>query len=74
MSKVSKWCLKAFKSEREIWRVQTSDEMIVLRKCLKAECYSLFKFNDEMGHSTCITKEEALWLTLEFVPEKLELI
>lgn len=74
MGKVDKWCLTAFKFESEIWRVRTSNEMIVLGRLNNSDCFSLFRFNTDGGNLIHISKEEALWLTMEFIPEKLDLI
>ena len=44
--------------------------MVVLGK-IPDGTFTLHRFNDEGGNITHVSKEEALWLTLELAPEKL---
>ena len=74
MGKVDKWCLTAFKFESEVWRARTSNEMIVLGKLDNPDYFSLFRFNTDGGYLIHISKEEALWITMAYAPEKLDMI
>lgn len=47
--------------------------MVVLGRLLDGT-FTLFRFNDEGGRLTHISENEALWLTLELVPEKMDCI
>ncbi|MBY5035337.1 hypothetical protein K6V78_09835 [Streptococcus gallolyticus] len=63
-----------FQFEREIWRVRNGSSIITLIKHDKDENFTKFIFGEGFGRMTHIVPSEALWLTLEFCPEKLELI
>lgn len=71
--KVSKWTETAFQSDNELWRVNTFENMVVLGRHSDG-IFSLHRFNDEGGKLTYISENEALWLTLEFAPEKMNCI
>lgn len=71
--RVSKWAETAFRSDTELWRVKTIKEMVVLGK-LSDGTFTLHRFNDEGGRLVHISKEEALWLSLELAPEKMNCI
>ncbi|WP_438835858.1 hypothetical protein [Streptococcus pluranimalium] len=69
----SKWVEKAFQFDTELWRAQTTEGMVVLGK-LPDGIFTLHRFNDEGGRLTHISESEALWLTLELAPEKMNCI
>lgn len=69
-TKVSKWAETAFQFDTELWRAKTTEEMVVLGK-LPDGTFTLHRFNDEGGRLTHISENEALWLTLELAPEKM---
>lgn len=71
--KISKWAETAFQFENELWRVRTHGNMVVLGR-LPDGIFTLHRFNDEGGQLTHISESEALWLTLELVPEKMNCI
>ena len=73
MTRVSKWAETAFKFESELWRAKTTEDMVVLGK-LSDGLFTLHRFNDEGGRLTHISESEALWLTLELAPEKMNCI
>lgn len=68
------WAEKAFQYPNELWRVRTIEGMVTLGKQRGSDCYSLHRFSDEGGYLTHISESEALWLTLELAPEKMDLI
>ncbi|MFS6154783.1 hypothetical protein SUA94_07550 [Streptococcus agalactiae] len=70
---LSKWAETAFLSDDELWRAKTTEGMVVLGK-LPDGTYTLHRFNDEGGHLSHISENEALWLTLELAPEKMDCI
>ncbi|HEM6243848.1 hypothetical protein [Streptococcus suis] len=72
-TKLSKWAETAFQFDTELWRSQTTEGMVVLGK-LPDGIFTLLRFNDEGGRLTHISESEALWLTLELVPEKMDYI
>ncbi|AUA18424.1 hypothetical protein [Streptococcus suis] len=72
-SKLSKWAETAFRFDSELWRAKTEEGMVVLGRLLDGT-FTLFRFNDEGGRLTHISENEALWLTLELVPEKMDCI
>ncbi|HFI2670967.1 TPA: hypothetical protein ACGO59_001483 [Streptococcus suis] len=72
-SKLSKWAEIAFHFDSELWRAKTEEVMVVLGRLLDGT-FTLFRFNDEGGRLTHISENEALWLTLELVPEKMDCI
>ncbi|WP_449448818.1 hypothetical protein [Streptococcus suis] len=72
-TKISKWAESAFQFDSELWRAKTSENMVVLGK-LPNGIFTLHRFNDEGGHLTHISENEALWLTLELAPEKMNCI
>ena len=47
--------------------------MVILGK-LSDDIFTLLRFNDEGGKLTHISESEALWLTLELAPEKMDCI
>ena len=69
----SKWVETAFQFDTELWRVQTTEGIVVLGK-LPDGIFTLHRFNDEGGRLTHISESEALWLTLELAPEKMNCI
>ncbi|WP_438477919.1 hypothetical protein [Streptococcus pluranimalium] len=69
----SKWVETAFQFDTELWRAQTTEGMVVLGK-LPDGIFTLHRFNDEGGRLTHIPESEALWLTLELAPEKMNCI
>lgn len=71
--KLSKWAETAFQFEDELWRVRTHENMVVLGR-FPDGIFTLHRFNDEGGQLTHISESEALWLTLELVPEKMNCI
>ncbi|MFC3928824.1 hypothetical protein ACVR05_04605 [Streptococcus caprae] len=71
--RLSKWAEKAFQFDDELWRVETTEGMVVLGK-LPDGTFTLLRFNDEGGKLTHISESEALWLTLELAPEKMDCI
>ncbi|HEM9549182.1 TPA: hypothetical protein U3L25_000237 [Streptococcus agalactiae] len=73
MTKVNKWAETAFQFDTELWRAKTTEFMIVLGKHPDG-IFTLLQFNNEGGHLTHISESEALWLTLEFAPEKMDCI
>lgn len=72
-TKVSKQAETAFQFDDELWRVKTTEGMVVLGK-LPNGIFTLHRFNDEGGRLTHISESEALWLTLELAPEKMNCI
>lgn len=72
-TKLSKWVETAFHYENELWRARTTEDMVILGK-LPDGIFTLLRFNDEGGKVTHISESEALWLTLELAPEKLDCI
>ncbi|MFS1664487.1 hypothetical protein [Streptococcus sp. zg-JUN1979] len=72
-TKLSKWAETAFKRDNELWRAKTTEGMVVLGK-LPNGIFTLLRFNDEGGRLTHISESEALWLTLELAPEKMDCI
>ncbi|MGT2755190.1 hypothetical protein [Streptococcus ovis] len=72
-TKLSKWAETAFQFDTELWRTKTTEEMVVLGKHPDGT-FSLLRFNDSGGHLTHISESEALWLTLELAPEKMDYI
>lgn len=72
-TKISKWAESAFQFDSELWRAKTSENMVVLGK-LPNGIFTLHRFNDEGGHLTHISENEALWLTLELAPERMNCI
>lgn len=72
-TKVSKWAETVFQFDDELWRVKTTEGMVVLGK-LPNGIFTLLCFNDEGGQLTHISEREALWLTLELAPEKMDCI
>ncbi|MGT2910666.1 hypothetical protein ACVR1I_02995 [Streptococcus cameli] len=72
-SKVSEWAEDAFRSDTELWRVKTTEDMVVLGK-LPDGIFTLKRFNDEGGKLIHISESEALWLTLELSPENFYLL
>ncbi|HEM3641199.1 TPA: hypothetical protein U1C36_000275 [Streptococcus suis] len=72
-TKISKWAESAFQFDSELWRAKTSEDMVVLGK-LPEGIFTLHRFNDEGGHLTHISENEALWLTLELAPDKMDCI
>lgn len=72
-NKVSQWAETAFQFDDELWRVKTTEGMVILGK-LPDGTFTLHRFNDEGGNLTHISESEALWLTLELVPEKMDCI
>ncbi|HEN9016817.1 TPA: hypothetical protein U9D71_001197 [Streptococcus agalactiae] len=56
-----------------MWRAKTTEGMVVLGK-LPDGIFTLLRFNDEGGQLTHISESEALWLTLELAPEKIDCI
>lgn len=72
-TKISKWAESAFQFDSELWRAKTSEDMVVLGK-LPEGIFTLLRFNDDGGHLTHISENEALWLTLELAPEKMDCI
>lgn len=54
-------------------RAKTTEGMVVLGK-LPDGIFTLLRFNDEGGQLTHISESEALWLTLELAPEKMDCI
>ena len=72
-TKLSKLAETAFQFDTELWRSQTTEVMVVLGK-LPDGIFTLLRFNDEGGRLTHISESEALWLTLELVPEKMDYI
>ncbi|MCC9678889.1 MULTISPECIES: hypothetical protein [Streptococcus] len=71
--KLSKWAETAFQFDNELWRAKTTEGMVVLGK-LPDGIFTLLRFNDEGGKLTHISESEALWLTLELAPEKMNCI
>ena len=71
--KISKWAESAFQFDSELWRAKTSENIVVLGK-LPNGIFTLHRFNDEGGHLTQISENEALWLTLELAPDKMDCI
>lgn len=63
----------SFRFDNEVWRVKTTEDMVVLGK-LPDGIFTLLHFNDKGGKLTHISESEALWLTLELAPEKLDCI
>lgn len=72
-TKISKWAENAFQFDSELWRAKTSENMVVLGK-LPDGIFTLLRFNDEGGRLTHISESEALWLTLELAPDKMDCI
>lgn len=72
-TKISKWTETAFQFDGELWRAKTTEDMVVLGK-LPDGTFTLHRFNDERGKLVHISESEALWLTLELVPEKMNCI
>ncbi|WP_449457784.1 hypothetical protein [Streptococcus suis] len=72
-TKISKWAESAFQFDSELWRAKTSEDMVVLGK-LPEGIFTLHRFNDNGGHLTHISENEALWLTLELAPDKMDCI
>ncbi|WP_449457104.1 hypothetical protein [Streptococcus suis] len=72
-TKLSKWAETAFQFDTELWRSKTTEGMVVLGK-LPHGIFTLLRFNDEGGQLTHISESEALWLTLELAPEKMDYI
>lgn len=72
-TKVSKWAETAFQFDSELWRAKTTEDMVVLGR-LPDGTFTLLCFNDEGGRLTHISESEALWLTLELAPEKMNCI
>lgn len=72
-TKLSKWAETAFQFDDELWRVKTTEGMVVLGK-VSDGTFTLHRFNDEGGHLTHISENESLWLTLELAPEKMDCI
>lgn len=72
-AKLSKWAETAFQSDDELWRAKTTEGMVVLGK-LPDGIFTLLRFNDGGGQLTHISESEALWLTLELAPEKMDCI
>ena len=64
-TKISKWAETAFQFDSELWRAKTTEGMVVLGK-LPDGTFTLHRFNDE--------ESEALWLTLDLAPEKMNCI
>lgn len=71
--KISKWVETAFQFDNELWRIRTHENMVVLGR-LPDGIFTLHRFNDEGGRLTHISESEALWLTLELAPEKMNCI
>lgn len=71
---MSKWIETAFQFDNELWRAKTPEGMVTLGKRPDKDYYTLHRFNTDGGRITHISEGEALWLTLELAPEKLELI
>ncbi|MCQ9212377.1 MULTISPECIES: hypothetical protein [unclassified Streptococcus] len=71
--KVSKWAETAFQFDTELWRAKTTENMVVLGRHPDGT-FTLLRFNDEGGRLIHISKEEALWLSLELAPEKMDCI
>ncbi|MEK4159604.1 MULTISPECIES: recombinase family protein [unclassified Streptococcus] len=63
----------AFQFDDELWRAKTTEGMVILGK-LSDDIFTLLRFNDEGGKLTHISESEALWLTLELAPEKMDCI
>lgn len=72
--RLTKWAETAFQFDNELWRAKTSEGMVTLGKWPDKDYYTLHRFNDDGGKITHISEEEALWLTLELVPEKMDCI
>ncbi|KLL81601.1 hypothetical protein WA05_09020 [Streptococcus agalactiae] len=72
-NKLSKWAETAFCFDSELWRAKTPEGMVVLGK-LPDGIFTLLRFNDDGGKLTHISESEALWLTLELAPEKMNCI
>ena len=72
-TKISKWAETAFQFNSELWRAKTIEGMVVLGK-LPDGTFTLHRFNDEGGKLTHISESEALWLTLDLAPEKMNCI
>ncbi|AUW97157.1 hypothetical protein [Streptococcus pluranimalium] len=72
-TKLSKWAETAFQFDNELWRAKTTEGMVILGK-LSDDIFTLLRFNDEGGKLTHISESEALWLTLELAPEKMDCI
>lgn len=72
-NKLSKWAETAFRFDSELWRAKTPEGMVVLGK-LPDGIFTLLRFNDDGGKLTHISESEALWLTLELPPEKMNCI
>ncbi|MDO4667039.1 MAG: hypothetical protein Q4A90_04295 [Streptococcus sp.] len=70
---VGKWADNAFQFDSELWRAKTAENMVILGKHPDG-IFTLHRFNDEGGQLTHISENEALWLTLELVPEKMDCI
>lgn len=71
--KISKWAEGAFRFDNELWRAKTIEGIVVLGK-LPDGIFTLHRFSDEGGQVTHISEGEALWLTLELAPEKINCI
>lgn len=71
--RLTKWAETAFQFDTELWRSKTTEGMVVLGK-LPDGIFTLLRFNDEGGRLTHISENEALWLTLELAPEKMDCI
>lgn len=72
-TKLSKWAETAFQFDDELWRAKATEGMVVLGK-LPDGIFTLLRFDDEVGKLTHISESEALWLTLELAPEKMNCI
>ncbi|HEP2968748.1 TPA: hypothetical protein VCJ25_001251 [Streptococcus pyogenes] len=72
-TKISKWVETAFQFDSELWRAKTTEGMVALGR-LPDGTITLHRFNDEGGKLVHISESEALWLTLELVPEKMNCI
>lgn len=71
--RLTKWAETAFQFDTELWLSKTTEGMVVLGK-LPDGIFTLLRFNDEGGRLTHISENEALWLTLELAPEKMDCI
>lgn len=69
--KVKKKTEALFCFDNELWRAKTPEGVVALGRHVGEEPYYLLRFHDEGGHLTYISESEALWLTLEFAPEKM---
>ena len=71
--RISEWAETAFQTDWELWRARTNEGMVVLGK-IPDGTFTLHRFNDEGGNIIHVSKEEALWLTLELAPERLKYV